>query len=264
MHKHNLEMPQMQISVPEMRIKTLLIQQQSLSSLPKRDISVFDGDPLKFHSFVKAFENGVERNTASHSDRLYFLEQYTNGHPKELVRSCQHIDPERGYIKAKAVLKEQFGSEQKVASAYLEKALSWPTIKTEDVKALQDYSLFLRGCCNAMEEVQYLHELDMPANMLTIIKKLPYKFRDKWRTIACELQERHCHRATFIDITNFIEKQLRILSDPVFWNIQDVPSQSNRGVSKHNPQPRYGIKGTSFATTVAPAENKTQPGTKGK
>lgn len=56
-------------------ITTLLIQQQSLSSLPKRDIPVFDGDPLKFHSFVKAFENGVERNTASHSDRLYFLEQ---------------------------------------------------------------------------------------------------------------------------------------------------------------------------------------------
>lgn len=88
--------------------------------------------------------------------------------------------PERGYAKAKALLKEQFGNEQKIASAYMERALSWPPIKNEDVKALQDYSLFLRGCCNITEEVQYLHELDMPANMLTIIRKLPYKFRGKW------------------------------------------------------------------------------------
>ena len=246
-------------------ITTLLIQQQCLSSLPKRDIPTFDGDPLKYHAFMKAFEDGVERNTASHSDRLYFLEQYTKGHPKEFVRSCQHIDPERGYVKAKALLQEQFGNEQKVASAYMERALSWPPIKTEDVKALQDYSFFLRGCCNAMEEVQYLHELDMPANMLAIIRKLPYKFRDKWRTVACELQERRSQRATFIDITNFIERQVRILTDPVFGNIQDAPSlTTNKGVSKHNPQSRSGIKGTSFATTVAPVGNKTQPGTKGK
>lgn len=130
-----------------------------------------DTNPLKYHAFMKAFENGVERNTGSYSDRLYFLEQYTKGHPCALVRSCQHIDPERGFIKAKSLLQEQFGNAQRVASAYMERALSWPLIKTEDVKALQDYSFFLRGCCNAMEEVQYLHELDMPANMLTIIQK---------------------------------------------------------------------------------------------
>lgn len=63
------------------------------------------------------------------------------------------MNPERGYTKAKALLKEQFGNEQKIAFAYMDKALSWPPIKSEDAKALQDYSLFLRGCCNAMEDV---------------------------------------------------------------------------------------------------------------
>lgn len=246
-------------------ITTLLIQQQCLSSLPRREISVFDGDPLKYHAFIKAFENGVERNTENYSDRLYFLEQYTRGHPKELVRSCQHFDSERGYVKAKALLREHFGNAQKVASAYMERALSWPPIKTEDVKALQDYSLFLRSCSNAMEGVEYLHELDMPANMLTIIRKLPYKFRDKWRTVACELQERRNQRATFSNITDFIERQLKILTDPVFGNIQDAPPVTiNKGVNKFKLQPRSGMKGTSFATTVASVENKTQPATKGK
>lgn len=71
----------------------------------------------------------------------------------------------------------------------MDKALSWPPIKGEDVKALQDYSLLLRGCCNAKEDVQYLLDLDMPSNMFSIVKKLPYWLRDRWRRDACELQE---------------------------------------------------------------------------
>ena len=212
-------------------ITSLLVQQQCLSSLPKRETPIFDGDPLKYHAFVKAFENGVERNTANHSDRLYFLEQHTRGHSKELIGSCQHMEPERGYAMAKALLKEQFGNEQRISYTYMEKALSWPSIKNEDVKALRDYSLFLRGFCNVMEEVQYLHELNIPANMLTIIKTLPYKFRDKWRSAACELQERHSRRATLIDITNFIKRQVRILTYPVFGNIQDAPSHGHGHMS---------------------------------
>ena len=205
-------------------ITSLLIQQQCLSYLPKRVVPIFDGDPLKYHAFIKAFENGVEKNTQNDSDRLYYLEQQTTGLPRELVKSCQHLDSVRGYAKAKALLREEFGNEQKIASAYMDRALSWPVIKTEDVKSLQEYSLFLKGCCNAMEDVQYLHELDMPANMLTIIRKLPYKYRDTWRNVACELQERHQRRATFRDISDFIGKQVRILTDPIFGNKQETPS----------------------------------------
>lgn len=38
----------------------------------------------------------------------------------------------------------------------------------------------------------------------------------------------------------------------------------NKVVNKFKPQLRSGIKGTSFATTVSPVENKTLPGTKVK
>lgn len=171
-------------------ITTLLIQQQCLAVLPKREIPIYKGDHLKYHTFIKAFENGVERNTTNNSDQLYFLEQQTKGHAKELVRSCQYIHPDHRYYRVKTLLKEQFGNEQIVARCYMDKALSSPAIKMEDVKALRDYSLFLRGCCSAMEDVLYLHDLDMPSNMLNIMRKLPYKLRDRWRSQACKLQER--------------------------------------------------------------------------
>ncbi|KAK0146736.1 hypothetical protein N1851_013943 [Merluccius polli] len=46
----------------------------------------------------------------------------------------------------------------------MEKVTGWPSIKAEDTKALKAYGLFLRECSNAMDDLQYLEELIMPAN----------------------------------------------------------------------------------------------------
>lgn len=85
-------------------ITTLLIKQHQRSFLPKRDIQIFDGDPLQFYTFMRAFENAVESKADSFSDCLYFLEQFTRGRPRDLVRSCQHMEPLRGYAEAKTLL----------------------------------------------------------------------------------------------------------------------------------------------------------------
>ena len=233
-------------------ITAALVQQQRLLSLPSRDIPVFDGDPLQYRNFIRAFEHGVE-SKANKADCLYFLEQFTKGQPRELVRSCQHIIPDRGYQLAKELLHEHFGNEYSIAAAYIEKALAWPTVKSEDVKSLQAFSLFLRGCCNVMEELHYMQELDMPTNMRAIMTKLPFKYREKWRTKAHEILERHNRRACFRDLVSFLERQVKIISDPLFGDIQDMTrcSPTLMGVNKFKSQPKFSrARGSSFATTV--------------
>ena len=197
-------------------ITAMLAQQHLTSTLPPRDIPVYDGDPLQFEAFIRAFERGVERKTDDESDCLHYLEQYTRGQPKDLVRSCQHLPPAQGYQRAEHLLKEHFGNEHNIATAYMNTAFTWTMMKAEDVKALQAFSLFLRGCCNAMEHLTYMDEMNVVSNMKHILQKLPYKLRDKWRNRACQLQEERGHRATFPDLVNFIERQVKILSDPVW------------------------------------------------
>ena len=68
----------------------------------------------------------------------------------------------------------------------MDKAFGWPVIKAEDVQALQEFALFLRGCCNAMTEIQYMEELNIPSQMRHVIMKLPYKLRERWRSTACD------------------------------------------------------------------------------
>jgi len=221
----------------------MLVHQQNLSSLPNREMQVFDGDPVLYHAFMTAFESNIEEKTGDATDCLHFLEQYTRGQPRELVRSCQQMAADRGYHKAKALLEQHLGNEQRIASSYLDKALIWTVIKPEDVKALQAYALFLRGCCNAMDEIQWMSELDMAANMRTVLNKLSYKLRDEWRTVACDIQERRHCRATFSDIVDFNERQVKIAADPVFGNIQDAlkPVQ-NKGDGRENYQHRMQRK----------------------
>lgn len=45
---------------------------------------------------------------------LNYLEQYTSGEPRNLVRSCFHMSPEKGYKEAKEQLEWHFGNTVKI------------------------------------------------------------------------------------------------------------------------------------------------------
>lgn len=63
---------------------------------------------------MRAFEHCVESKVQK-EDCLYYLEQYTGGQPKELVRSCQHLPA------AKDLLIKHFEDELKITAAFVNK-----------------------------------------------------------------------------------------------------------------------------------------------
>lgn len=135
---------------------------------------------------------------------MFYLEQYTKG---------------QGYFSAKRLLREHFGNEYKISTAYIEKALNWPTIKPEDPKTLNEYVLYLKGCWNAMTKMtDYMNELNVASTLKAIVMKLPFKLRDKRRTTAQEKLEGN-GKITFTDLVQFIEKQAKICSNPIFGDI---------------------------------------------
>lgn len=107
------------------------------------------------------------------------------------------MDSQRGYKEANRLLKEYNGDEIKILNAYLEKALNWTAIKADDGKALHAYALYLRGCCNAMQDLHHMDELDIPSNIRSIISTLPYKLRERWRVTAYDVLQRTNRRASF-------------------------------------------------------------------
>jgi len=53
-------------------LTSYLIQQQGNPRiLPRREISVFDGDPLQYIAFIRAFEHGIEEKTNNEKDCIF-------------------------------------------------------------------------------------------------------------------------------------------------------------------------------------------------
>jgi len=83
-----------------------------------------------------------------------------------------------------------------------------------------------------MKELHYLDELNMPANMKTVMQKLPYKLKEKWRATACDISETKSRRAGFKDTVKFIAYDVKVIFDPSFGNIQDTQDGVNKGNNK--------------------------------
>ena len=83
------------------RIVELLAQNKNRTKLPQPRVPVFDGNPMEYRTLVHAFESSVESRTFSSTDRLYYLEQFTAGDVRELVRFCHHLTSDEGYDEAR-------------------------------------------------------------------------------------------------------------------------------------------------------------------
>ncbi len=184
-------------------------------------MTIFDGDPLQYTKFIRSFAYGVEDKTSNSRDRLEYLCQYTSGEAKVLVESCLHFpNPDDGYRKAKELLRRNFGNPNKISEAYLAQIPQLPQMKSDDTTALHNLSLFLNDCQNTLNNIGHGGELDSSSTIRSIVLKLPYGLRDKWRHMADTIVEERGQIVKFNDLVNFVDKCARIATNPVFGSIQ--------------------------------------------
>ncbi len=202
-----------------------LISQQIRNTLPPTTLQEYDGDPLQYAGFIRAFEYSVESKTQDPADRMYFLDQYTTGRAGNIVQGCMHMPPDRGYVEARKLLEKHFGNKYKVSEAILHKAENWSDIKNEDSKALKDFSLFLTESENMMIRLNYLQELNHTRSLRGLVAKLPYQLRLKWRSYTDNIQESLDREVTFHDLVKFVEQEARIATNPVYGNVRETKVQ---------------------------------------
>ena len=228
-----LQEQQNALQLRQTRIMEMLAVNQNKSKLPQPRVPTFDGNPVEYRTFARAFESLIESRTSSSTERLYYLEQYTAGDVKELVRSCHHLAPDEGYAEARRLIEKKFGDEFRIASAYESKALNWPPVKSEDGSALSRFSVYLASCKNAMKGSQYSSKFDQPDNIQQLILKLPYSMRERWRRVADDIMELQGRPVKFDDLVSFVDREARIATNPVFGRITEsskmVEARSGKG-----------------------------------
>lgn len=107
-----------------------------------------------------------------------------------------------------------------------------------------------------------MEELETPSHLRTIISKLPFKLRDRWRTISCDIQDKSKRRARFKDLVEFVERQSRVVLDSFFGDIQDMTDGKALIKTTKRPAQRPPFKpanrGSSFVTAVATLSERTE------
>ena len=209
----------------EMTAIQALLSQQKRSLLPQSQIQCFRGDPLEYKAFIRAFESRIASRTEDSAERLHFLEQYTGGRPNNIVRSYMHIDPARGYAEARKALDRKYGDDYKISKAYVDALLTWPAIRATDITGLEDFSIKLRHCLNAMEDISALTEVNHPKNLQRIVAKLPYALQEGWRRTAFTITRKDA-KPSFENVVEFVEKEVEVATDPVFGAAEMAASQS--------------------------------------
>ena len=211
----------------------ILASNQRIAMLPPKELEPFNGDPFNFVPFLRAFNQVIVDRTEDDVDRLHYLEQYTRGKARDIVRSCSYMQPSDGFTRAIKLLSEKYGNEYHVAQSFSKKMREWPSLKPEDGTAMEEFATFLLGCQNYMEGLKSLSHLDNVSEIKVLVMKLPYKIRERWRIQADNLIERR-NNIRFEDFVEFVIAQARILNRPIFGDIKDPPSsvQSKQTTTK--------------------------------
>ena len=186
------------------------------SLMPKNEIKKFSGDYTQFNSFIKAFDCVISNKLISDEEKLYYLSQYTEGKPLDIVKSCMHMSGGTGYKEAREILDKRYGNYDKIVNTYVEKLLKWPNIRYDEAEKLDEFSIFLINCKNAISRVKGYSEVDHPKTLREIIGKLPYSTQDKWTRRVDSIMEAGKERVQFHHLVSFVEDEARIANNPSF------------------------------------------------
>ena len=203
----------------------------NILSAPPVEIPLFDGSPLMYYPFMRAFEENVEKVVTDSSSRLTRLVKYCTGKAGTLVKGCLIMHPQQGYKRAKTLLCERFGNPFTISQAWVDKVTSEPTIKPNDGPAIQQLADDLSICHITLEAVGALAEINNQTNLQKIIRRLPVSLQTRWRKEVMYLKREKGHLPRLMDVAEFVTAAAEEVNDPIFGIISSstpVKPQGNQ------------------------------------
>ena len=164
---------------------------------------------------MRQFNTRIVPYTDTDDERLNFLEQYTSGDVNKIVQSFSYLDTTIGYQSALRELEDRYGDNEIIATAFINKALNWPQIKPNDAKSMDDLSVFLAECNNAVRSIDSMRILEYPDNPRKLVSKLPFYLHDRWRNEVQQAKEK-CTPIKFSDLVSFIKREAKKLNHPIY------------------------------------------------
>ncbi|XP_041347613.1 uncharacterized protein LOC121367484 [Gigantopelta aegis] len=218
---------------------------------PTAEIKKFGGDPMEYRKFIRQFNIKVVMNSDSDDERISFLEQFTVSEANRIISGFSYLPAEQGYPAALKELETRYGDAQLMASAFIKRALGWPTVRADNAKALDDFSILLVECENTVKSIQAVKVLEYPDNIKRLVSKLPFYLHDKWRNIV-QHTARKGDTVEFHQLVELVRDEARKANDPIYGKDALILEHKARD-GKRQPSKQSGTNRTraSFLTDMS-------------
>ena len=204
---------------------------------------------MKYHHFMRAFEENVVKTVDSDMARLTLLVQQCTGEAREVVESCTYLDPEAGYEEARQELHKRYGDESVIVDLWLQKLMD-----TNKKTTLRQFADNLVACRRTLARLGALGELNSQRTLRDLVHRLPQHLQTRWAEKSAKQRLKTGARATIDDLIPLVVEAVEQASDPVFGHLlggkhkklddsaqQDKDSRQQKQHIGHAVQEYYGF-----------------------
>ena len=204
------EIPSSQTTAGEGIVQAL----RQVVNTPKIEYLHFNGDPLKYTTFVHNFVNCVEKDNPDEARKLQLLIQHCTGGAKEAIESCVNLPSGDGSRVAKETLHQNFGKSHVIVEADITKLMDLPNLKSGDGPSLLEFARPLNTAERTLTGTwtSCASDLDHMNTLRGLVKKLPMYLRARWTERAGNIIESGC-RPKFEDFLKFIKERANLVNN---------------------------------------------------
>jgi len=191
----------------------------TLANLPKVEVEHFDGNPMKYHTFLSVFDEHVHKTSLEPSVKLTRLIQYTTGKAKEAIESCVLLGG-KGYEEARAILKQRFGDDFIISNHVIKNIRFGKPVKTPE--ELQRFCDELTRCKAVLTSMRRLQEIDTQSSVVDIVKRLQPYLRNRWKRQAMEYKRERKAYPGISELVKFVMTETEEALDPVYGSLNQT------------------------------------------
>src|SRR5208282_4430202 len=127
--------------------------------LPAAQLIPYDGDPLKYWTFTRSFDNSVANCSVDDGVKLTRLIHFCVGKARKVIECCSIMEPVSGYNRARQILSERYGDKFVIAESWIRKITDNRVIKPAERDLMLEFSEDLNCCYETLSAMGYEAEI---------------------------------------------------------------------------------------------------------
>ena len=182
---------------------------------PKPPPFKFDGDPMRFHVFMSAFDSGIGK-LSDCTVKLNTLIEYTVGAVNYAIRGCAIVGDSEGYSEARSILFDRWGDDERISRAIYNNLTKGPILKSAlELQTLADDVKIAHITLRKMKKLDEFSQINQDLILKTSSRLTRYH-QNRWLNHALDFKDQTGKYPNFAEFSDFIRRAARDACDPVY------------------------------------------------